>query len=238
MFGRFVCDELLAGHEILVYSPHLDAKGKNENIKSAESIEEIGEKADFIIPCIPINKFEDTIKKLAPVVRRDTIIMDVCSVKEYPVKIMDDNLPAHTGKIASHPMFGPYSFLMRGSVSGFPMVMHNAGCDAQAYTMVKDHFAGLGLQISEITPNEHDKFAARSHFFSQLTKAAAERQKLRPTFIDTPAASMLFEAFNHMNISRELLMDMLIYNKYAKGVLNDTMSAIQGIKNEAGVDDE
>jgi prephenate dehydrogenase len=170
---------------------------------------------------------------MVPHLKKDTIIMDVCSVKSYPVQIMQKLLPNSIQKIATHPMFGPSSFNLKGRVSGLPMVMYNAGCNEAIYKQAKQYFSDLGLQVTEMSPKEHDILAAKSQFFSQLVRASAQMQSLRPTFIDTPGASALFESFDLMNISEQLLIDMLDYNIYAKEVLKDTLLSLSKIKNKA-----
>jgi prephenate dehydrogenase len=110
------------------------------------------------------------------------------------------------------------------------MVIYNAGCSEAIYSEVKQYFNGLGLQVIEMSPSEHDALAAKSQFFSQLVRASAKMQGLHPTFIDTPGASALFEAFNLMNISEQLLIDMLNYNIYAKEVLKETLLSLNQIE--------
>ena len=41
--------------------------------------------------------------------KENAVIVDVCSVKEYPVQWMRELLPANVSILATHPMFGPDS---------------------------------------------------------------------------------------------------------------------------------
>ena len=50
----------------------------------AASLEEVCQQ-DIIIPCVPISVFEDFLIAIAPRIKPDALIIDVCSVKEYPV---------------------------------------------------------------------------------------------------------------------------------------------------------
>ena len=43
-------------------------------------------KCDLIIPAVPIHAFENVIKKISKKSKGNSIIMDVCSVKAYPIK--------------------------------------------------------------------------------------------------------------------------------------------------------
>lgn len=235
MFGKLLFKEMLKGLSVTVYSRHLRSEPETE-IKRAKNLRELVENTDFIIPAVPISKFEEVIKEIIPYLRKNTVVMDVCSVKSYPVQIMQKLLPDYIQKIATHPMFGPSAFKAKGRISGLPMVMYNAGCKDAIYGEVKQYFSDLGLQVIEISPTEHDVMAAKSQFFSQLVRASAKMQDFHPTFIDTPGASILFESFNLMHISEQLLIDMLNYNIYAKKVLEDTLRSIEQIKKKARKD--
>ncbi|MBU3978423.1 prephenate dehydrogenase/arogenate dehydrogenase family protein [Patescibacteria group bacterium] len=230
MFGKFLCNELLKGLKVTVYSPHFRKAQTEARINFVKTLKELVKNADLIIPAVPISKFEEVIRKMLPYLKENSIVMDVCSVKSYPVQVMQKLLPKSIQKIATHPMFGPSAFNMKGKVSGLPVVMYNAGCKEEIYMEVKKYFAEIGLQVTEISPSEHDILAARSQFFSQLIRKSAQMQDIRPTFIDTPGASALFESFNLMNISDDLLIDMSNYNIYAKKVLEDTIQSLIEIR--------
>ncbi len=233
MFGKFLCDEMLKGLDVIVYSPHFSKTEPVYKIKSVKNLKELVESADLIIPAVPISKFEKVIAEIVPYIKKNTIVMDVCSVKSYPVQIMQKLLPNSIQKIATHPLFGPSAFKLRGRVSGLPMVMYNAGCSDAIYEEIKHYFSNVGLQVIEMSPSEHDLLAAKSQFFSQLVRASAKIQDLHPTFIDTPGAFALFESFNLMNISEQLLIDMLNYNIYAKEVFKDTLRSFKQIEKKA-----
>ncbi|SVE45756.1 uncharacterized protein METZ01_LOCUS498610, partial [marine metagenome] len=71
---------------------------------------------DEVLECIlvfiavPIRAFEQVVKEIGTYTLYNTTIIDVCSVKVYPVEIMEQHLPNHVGIIASHPHFGPDSY--------------------------------------------------------------------------------------------------------------------------------
>lgn len=62
--------------------------------------------ADRVLVSVPIESFEDVLKEIHSFLRPNQIIMDVCSIKELPVKLMHDYLK--TGiTLGTHPVFGP-----------------------------------------------------------------------------------------------------------------------------------
>lgn len=59
-----------------------------------------------ILICVPIENFEAVIKEIHSHVRPDQVVMDICSIKEEPVKIMHKYI--RTGiTLGTHPIFGP-----------------------------------------------------------------------------------------------------------------------------------
>ncbi len=64
--------------------------------------------ADNVLICTSISSFEEIIKKIAPTTHKGQAVMDICSVKEYPVNIMHQYIKDAT-VLGTHPVFGPGS---------------------------------------------------------------------------------------------------------------------------------
>ena len=62
--------------------------------------------ANRVLICVPIENIEDVVKEIHPHVRPDQVIMDICSIKEAPVKIMHKYIKTGT-TLGTHPVFGP-----------------------------------------------------------------------------------------------------------------------------------
>jgi prephenate dehydrogenase len=63
-------------------------------------------RADRILMCVPIENFEEVVKEIHSHVRPNQVVMDICSVKEMPVKIMHKYIKAGV-TLGTHPVFGP-----------------------------------------------------------------------------------------------------------------------------------
>jgi len=64
------------------------------------------EKAERVLICVPIENFEAVIKEIHSYVRPNQVVMDICSIKEIPVKIMHKYLKTGV-TLGTHPVFGP-----------------------------------------------------------------------------------------------------------------------------------
>lgn len=72
------------------------------------SFEEAVQDADQILLCVSINAMEDVAKAISPAVHEGQVVMDICSIKEAPVKTMHQYLNGAT-VLGTHPVFGPGS---------------------------------------------------------------------------------------------------------------------------------
>lgn len=85
-FGLFLAEQLDAHCNVLGYS----RSGKAG--KWSTSLEQVAA-ADYVILCIPLEAYSETLKQIEPYVRENTVILDVCSVKEKPIEVIRQTLP-------------------------------------------------------------------------------------------------------------------------------------------------
>ena len=64
--------------------------------------------ADQVLICVSINAFEEVVKAISPALHEGQFVMDICSIKEAPVKTMHQYIKGAT-VLGTHPVFGPGS---------------------------------------------------------------------------------------------------------------------------------
>ena len=64
--------------------------------------------ADQILLCVSINAMEEVVKTISPAIHEGQVVMDICSIKEAPVKTMHQYIKNAT-VLGTHPVFGPGS---------------------------------------------------------------------------------------------------------------------------------
>jgi prephenate dehydrogenase len=226
-FGKVVCNNLFPENNIILFSKTADQKDLNKRITLADTLEELVTQSDIIIPCVPIRNFKEVIKDLAVFITPGQIVMDICSVKEYPAKTMQEYLPHYVEVIASHPMFGPNSIkIKKGNLKDMNMVLYNISANETNYNLIKQYLSKLKLKIIEISPEEHDQQSAQSQFFSMIIGQLVLQLKLNPTPIDTPGAHALFEAMRYTGKDITIIEDMIKYNRYCKPLLHDIQNEL------------
>jgi prephenate dehydrogenase len=64
--------------------------------------------ADQVLICVSISGFEEVVKTISPALHEGQAVMDICSIKETPVKAMHKYIKGAT-VLGTHPVFGPGS---------------------------------------------------------------------------------------------------------------------------------
>ena len=86
----------------------LSRLGKELGVKTTADFAEAVKAADRIMICVSISSFEEVVKKIGPSIHDGQAVMDICSIKEFPVKVMHENI-RHGLVLGTHPVFGPGS---------------------------------------------------------------------------------------------------------------------------------
>lgn len=182
-FGKFVAENLDEQCKVLVYSK----SGKTPN-KWTSTITEVA-KCDYLILSIPLSAYQPTLKLLKPHLNKNTIIVDVCSVKQKPLQIIKTVLP-NQPLVATHPLFGPGS--AQESLSGHTLVLCPDDSDTTAMQTVKDFATNLlQLRVVEKSAEQHDKEMARVHGLTFFISHILKDFDLQSNDLDTPSYKRL-----------------------------------------------
>lgn len=187
-------------------------------------------KTDLLILCVPISAMTVTLKKIKPLLEATTTVIDVCSVKIKPVQWMKKILGKQP-MIASHPMFGPQSTRNGTEFLGLNMMLYNISASQKTYNLYKGFWKQLGVNIVEITPQQHDRDAAYTINYNHLVGRLGQAIGIRPTPIDTKGFSVIYEALEYvLHDSWQLFSDMQNFNPYAKGMRQKVLQALNALE--------
>jgi len=196
-FGKLLHKYLKKKHRVKIYK-----KESNKN-----SLKQ----CDLVILAVPINKLEEVALEIRNKINSRAIIIDVCSVKILPAKILEKYFKNNI--LATHPLFGPDS--AKKSCQGHKMVFCKLKISNVDFKRVKKIFTDLGIIDINCTPQEHDAMMARSqalvHFLGRSLK------NIKPQKIATPDYKNLLTMMDKVwHDTWELFFDMQILNPYAK----------------------
>lgn len=227
-FGQLLAQILAKEHTVLVYDPQLTREEENNlSIQIATNISAVLT-LETVFIAVPIHCFQALISDIAPHLKAATTVIDVCSVKCYPVKIMKEKLPPNIGIIATHPIFGPDS--INQTTYPLQIMMHVVRDRHNKYHYWKNFFSHQKMTILELSPEEHDKQAAYSQGITHFIGRA-----LKPIIQNTNSINTL--SYQHLltvvqqtcNDTFELFRDMECYNPYSKKIIGEFVATCNQI---------
>jgi prephenate dehydrogenase len=180
-FARF-CKEKGDNVVLADRNPEKLAKLKSElGVETADFPAAVKD-ADRVLICVSISSFEETVKKIVPSIHKGQPIMDICSVKEYPVEVMHKHLKGAL-TLGTHPVFGPGS----NGLAHKAYVLTPTNPEEEAYA---DEFQWWlekeGANVFVMTPQKHDELMAIVLGFPHfLGLAACETLLEQPAFAES-----------------------------------------------------
>lgn len=105
---------------------------------------------DLCLISVPIERTEHIIERIAPFLSTKTILVDLTSIKERPVKKM---LNSHPGPVTGlHPLFGPTAASLDKQI-----IVITPGRDQDKCQWLVEQLTLWGAVIVESSPTEHDE---------------------------------------------------------------------------------
>lgn len=181
--GRWFASFLLKdGKEVIITGRNrrklLEAK-QQLGVEVASNVEAV-KKADAVLISVPIDNFEEVVEQLCPYTHSGQVIVDITSIKVFPVETMHKHIK--TGLVlGAHPMFGPGA----KSIVNQNFVLTPINDEETALAQkITSYLAARGARATMMTPYEHDEMMAvilgLSHFIalaSADTLASLDRLK-------------------------------------------------------------
>ena len=176
-------------------------------------------RCDAVILAVPIHAFEDVLAKIIPLAGKDTVIVDIATVKVHTAGLLKKLAKGHR-YIAAHPMFGPESYEKRaGDVKGFRIVMTVGTLAVPEHVALTAFLKKCGFDVVEMTAEAHDKQIAETLFLTHLIGQTILHGGFGRRDIDTVSFGYLMDAVESVRRDEKLFRDVFRYNPYCKDVL-------------------
>jgi prephenate dehydrogenase len=226
-FGKLASHYLAKDFDVFVYTRADKASEISQTGARAASIEAVC-RQDIVIPCVPISIFKDFLKNIAPLIKPDALIVDVCSVKEYPIRWMREILPDTVSILATHPMFGPDS--AADSLKGRKICLCKVKIEEIQYRQIRKYLFSKGLVVIEATAREHDEQIATSLALTHLIGRTLSESGATQLDIDTEGYKRLLHILEVVERDTwQLFTDMHHYNSHARKKRIEFMEVMQDI---------
>lgn len=221
-FGRFAAEILGKDFPISVFDRR--TLSAPSGVRFA-ALREVACKPCLLL-CVPISQMERICRRLGPLLAPGQLVMDTCSVKEEPLRIMLDLFPESVDVLGTHPLFGPETG--RHGISGLEVVL----CPGRGSRVgkVKQYLETLALKVTVATATEHDRAMARTQALFHFLAQGFSRMKVGPDTLATPGPAQLLRAFEDVRgDSRQLVRDLQQVNRFApaqRKKLIDSLAAL------------
>ena len=226
-FGKLAARYLSEDFDVTVYHRTDKSAEINRTGARAASLATVC-RQDIVIPCVPISVLQEVLKDITPLLRPDGLMVDVCSVKEYPVRLMTDILPDTVSILATHPMFGPDS--ASDTLKGGKICLCKVRIAENRYQNIKAYLESKGLVVIEATPQEHDEQIATSLSLTHFIGRTLSEYGAKQLDIDTEGYKRLLHILEVVERDTwQLFLDMHHYNPYAKDKRIAFMEVMQDI---------
>lgn len=164
---------------------------------------------EIVVFCVPVSDFEMALKSTLPFLQSDALVIDTCSVKEYPIEVMKKILPDTIQIIGMHPLFGPDSKDISKRIVICPVRT------SRSEELVK-FFQKRGFFPINTTPEEHDRQIAKAINLVHLIGRGLDNAGFGEQEIITLNYAHLLKVIRTVkNDSMKLFEDAQKYNRFA-----------------------
>ena len=244
-FGQFLAKRMASqGHDVITTSrtPHAEVASKI-GVRFLSSLDDFCEEhPDVVVLCTSILSTPEVVARMAEGpffrLRRDTLIVDVLSVKEFPKRLLLREVPKEFDIVCTHPMFGPDSG--KHGWDNLPFMYERVRLkskeeDGGASVARCDTFLGIfeqeGCRMIPMSCEEHDRQAASTQFITHTVGRMLGEMAPQSTDINTKGyESLLTLVEQTCNDSFELYYGLFMYNQNATETLDAMEKAFDRTK--------
>lgn len=224
-FGKLWASCLKPFGEVRIFDPKKD---KTQHFNTLEEVLS----ADFLFVLVPIGRFESVCKSIAKKLPPSTVVVDACSVKVHPAKVMQSVFSKKQPLIATHPLFGPDS-VERLGLKGRKIVLCPLRIEDKQLNALKKIFKAMELEIFECTPKEHDEQMAKSQALVHFLGRGLTALKLKTQDLCTPDYEALRRIDSVVNNDTwELFFDMQRFNPYTQTVRKNLLKKLHALNRD------
>lgn len=157
---------------------------------------QMAERCPVVVVSVPMEATDAVVRTIGPLMKRDSLLMDLTSLKVAPVRAM---LEASISEVIGlHPLFGPRVAFLRGQ--------NIALCPVRGerwLSWLKNILARNGAILVETTPEEHDKMMALvqalNHFNTLMLGLTLTGQGVSLEELQRFSTPLFRERLDHLN---------------------------------------
>jgi prephenate dehydrogenase len=228
-FGQLLFEQLSESCNISIYDPEKENMMADSGIPFRD-LETVC-RNPLIILAVPVKHLEDIAVRMAPLVSGNSVIMDVCAVKKYPLSILEKCLAPDIQILGSHPLFGPDS--VKENMREHLMIICPVRINQESLQNVKNFWDDFGIQLIEMTPDEQDRLMAWTLAMTHFLGRSLAELPLPDTTIATRDYQNLIHLMKKINRDTwDLFEDMHRFNPYTKEMREAIVGTMDRLKKQ------
>ena len=196
--------------------------------------DEMAASCPVVIVSVPIGVTVEVIRQVGPHMKRESLLMDLTSLKAGPVRAMLESSASEV--IGLHPLFGPSAPSLEGQ--------NIAICPARGVNWlpwVRDVFGRKGAKLVDTTPERHDEVMAVVQVLNHLNtlvlglvirEAGIPREELGR--FSTPLFRARLEAVENLFSHPRLYAELVAGNPGSPGIAELLAKALAEVKSIVG----
>jgi prephenate dehydrogenase len=209
-FGRLAARYCAREADVHAYDPHVRVRGGGR-IRRATLADAAAQ--PVVVLAVPISELPGVLRSIRTLVRPGGLVVDVCSVKVFPLGWMKRMLPPSVSIVGMHPLFGPDSDT--GTLRGQRLVVSPSRGGKRWMGRIRALARSHGVRLHVMTPDAHDRLMAETLLITQYVG-----RLLRGAGI--PERAWSTASYGHLRLvvrsalrdSEQLFIDMWRYNPY------------------------
>ncbi len=180
--------------------------------KTKLSSKKLVEKSDVVVLSVPMNQFEKVAENIK-FAKKEALIIDLCSLKETPLKIMQKYNKNNATIIGLHPLFGSRINSFKEKKIVIIPIKKN-----KWFHWLKKLFKKNKVKTIETDSKNHDKVMSivqGLNYFIALNEAIVLKTSFEKTSsLSTPFFEKRKTSFEELKNKQELIKDILFLNKF------------------------
>ena len=194
--GSFLADTMCLLHDVAIYDTDLHKLQYVFNTRRLTTLDEIREfNPEMLINAVTLKYTLKTFEEVLPYTSERCMLSDIASVK---TGLLDFYKRSGRPYVSTHPMFGPTFANLRELRQNHAVVINEG--DHLGRVFFKDLYGTLGLQLHELSFEEHDEMMTYSlsiPFVSTMVFAACMK------YLDAPGTTFA----KHLAIAKGVLSE-------------------------------
>jgi prephenate dehydrogenase len=182
-FGEFMAAKLDPYFKIKACRAHGRAGKWDAPIKEVAA-------CDIVVLSVPLDAYQSVGQKIKPYLSKETLIVDICSVKSRPAAMLRKFFPDNK-ILATHPMFGPQS--AGQSLVGHTIVICPDVSDRELIEPAEKFFKKIGLAVKKMSAQAHDKELAVVQGLTFFIAHSLKDYQLQSQTLVTPSFKKLLD---------------------------------------------